>query len=495
MNNLHDNNLFQLIVESSNEGVWVIDKNELTVFVNPKMAEMLEYEPYEMVGKVLFDFMDDEGKEVALKNLSKRKNGIKENHEFLLRTKSGLPLWTEMKSSPIIISDKYQGALAFVSDITDRKRTESEQLEILSNYYSLFEDSPIPIWDEDFSEVKNELDLLKSSGVEDPRLYFSTFPEEMTRIASKLVVNKINMAVVKLNEGSTKEEILANFKSLVTPKSFEYALRQIEAIWNNQQVCEFDAELKTFKDNYRYVHFKWTVVKGHEKDYKRVFLTTTDLTERIKEENLHLQKANREKAVLLKEVHHRVKNNLQIISSLLKLQSYTTDDPKVAEMVEISLSRISSMAKVHELLYKSTEFSKINYHDYLKTLIGSLISTLSEKHQAIELQIDVDGIEFDIDTAIPLGLLINEIITNSIKHAFKEKDSGKIYIQIKALEGNDYTMFIGDNGIGLSAEISEKKDSLGMSLIRSLTEQLSGTLIQETKNQGTHYQINFKALK
>jgi PAS domain S-box-containing protein len=494
LKDLNNNDLYRLIVESSNEGVWVIDKNELTTFVNPKLAEMLGYDASEMIGKVLFDFMDEEGKEITLQNLSKRKKGVKENHEFLLQTKSGAKLWTEMKSSPLMINGLYVGALAFVSDITARKKAEEERKENLSQYYSLFEDSPIPIWDEDFSGVKEELDVLKLQGVSDPRSYFEVHSDELYRVVSRMIVNKINMAVVELNEGVSKEDVLNNFKRLLTKKSFEYALRQIEAIWNNETVCEFDAELKTLKGNKRYVHFKWTVVKGYEDNYKRVYLTTTDLSERIKEENLSLQRSNREKETLLKEVHHRVKNNLQIISSLLKLQSYTTDDPQISHIIEVSLSRISSMAKVHELLYRSTEFSRIDYEDYLDTLISSLISTMSEKEQKIDATIDVADIQFNIDTAIPLGLLINEILTNSMKHAFKGLEKGKIYVKIIQISENEYILFIGDNGIGYNHESSFNNDTLGMSLIQSLTEQISGSLQLLKEQKGTHYKIYFQTV-
>ena len=494
MKDLNHSDLYRLIVESSNEGVWVIDKNELTTFVNPKLAEMLGYEASEMIGKVLFDFMDEEGKEITLQNLSKRKNGLKENHEFKLQTKSGTTLWTEMKSSPLMINGQYEGALAFVSDITERKKAEEERKESLSQYYSLFEDSPVPIWDEDFSGVKEELDILKSNGVSDPRAYFEENPEELYRVVSRMIVNQINMAVVELNEGISKEDVLNNFKRLLTKKSFEYVLRQIEAIWNGETICEFDAELKTLKGNKRYVHFKWRVVKGYEGNYKRVYLTTTDLSERIKEENLSLQRSNREKETLLKEVHHRVKNNLQIISSLLKLQSYTSEDPQIKHIIDVSLSRIGSMAKLHELLYRSTEFSRIDYEDYLETLISSLISTMSEKDQQIHATIEVSEIQFNIDMAIPLGLLINEILTNSMKHAFNGVSLGKIYVKIKETEEDEYTLLIGDDGIGYDHQSSSTNDTLGMSLIQSLTEQISGKLQPLKEKKGTHYRIDFRTI-
>jgi PAS domain S-box-containing protein len=490
--NLNDNALNRLIVESSNEGVWVIDKNEKTIYSNPKLAEMLGISQQELLNKSVNDIIIKS--DISHDKLElKKQNGAPK--DYLIANHANSKFWAQVKVHSIHLNGDFSGAVLLISDVSARKKIESEQMESFNYYYSLFEDSPIPIWDEDFSEVKKALEDLRGEGLENPGAYFTQYPDELGKIASKMIVNEINQAVVVLNEGNSKEDVLSNFKSLVTPKSYEYALRQLEAIWNGETVCEFDAELKTLKGNYRYVHFKWSVLKGHELDYKRIFLTTTDLTERIKEENLNLQEANREKAILLKEVHHRVKNNLQIISSLLKLQSYTTDDPRITEMIEISLSRISSMATVHELLYKSTEFSKINYHEYLNTLISSLISTMADANLQIEHEIDVSALQFNIDTAIPLGLLINEIITNSLKHAFNNRTHGKIYVQIQHEEGINFVLRIGDNGIGSNSLISEKTDSLGMSLIRSLTDQLSGTIQQININSGTHYHINFKAAR
>jgi PAS domain S-box-containing protein len=492
VNNLNDNQLNRLIVESSNEGVWVIDKNQKTIYSNPKLTEMLGVSQQELLNKSVNDFIIESGTSVDKMEL-KQQNGTPK--DYLIANHANSKFWAQVKVHSMHQNGDFSGAVLLISDISARKKIESEQAESFNYYYSLFEDSPIPIWDEDFSEVKKALEDLRLKGVENPRAYFTQYPDELGEIASKMIVNEINQAVVVLNEGSSKEDVLTNFKNLITPKSHEYALRQLEAIWNGETVCEFDAELKTLKGNYRYVHFKWSVLKGHDLDYKRIFLTTTDLTERIKEENLNLQESNREKEILLKEVHHRVKNNLQIISSLLKLQSYTTDDPRITEIIEISLSRISSMAKVHELLYKSTEFSKINYHDYLTTLLESLISTMALSNQRISYSIDVAEIQFTIDTAIPLGLLINECITNSLKHGFHQRDEGEIYIQIKKHNLNEYILFIGDNGIGFNPTQTEKKDTLGLSLIESLTEQLNGRLEHINEQEGTHFKIIFKDLR
>lgn len=148
------------------------------------------------------------------------------------------------------------------------------------------------------------------------------------------------------------------------------------------------------------------------------------------------------------------------------------------------------MATVHELLYRSSEYSQINFKEYLDTLINSMIRTLVSESQHIEVHLDIVELITAIDTAIPLGLLINEILTNSFKHAFQGKQQGKVYVRIKPYEANTLEISVGDDGIGIPDSLaSSTPESLGFSLIQSLTEQLEGEITFQTGNNGTHYTL------
>lgn len=367
--------------------------------------------------------------------------------------------------------------------------------EEIHSYKSLFEDCPVPIWDEDFSLIKKYLDELKSEGVTDFDSFFKSNPKALFECASLLIVNDVNQAVVDLNEADSKEHMLQNFRDLITEKSPDYALEQFIAIANNRTSCEFDAELITFSGVKRHVNLKWTVAKGFESNYKKVFLTTTDVTQRIIAENLLLQNSNKQKELLLKEIHHRVKNNLQIIISLLNLQISSIDDKNIKSIFELSLHRINSMALVHDLLYKSKDFSQINYGKYLETLIHPLIASMNPTSNPIELKMDVQNISLNINTSIPLGLLINEIITNSLKHAFDHDQKGEIYLRLHSVGYPNFRMCIGDNGKGYDPEFNlESANSLGLQLISGLSEQLSGTVERDTSQKGSHYCITFEEL-
>lgn len=487
--------LYKLIIDTANEGIWAIDSSRLTTFVNEKMAGILGYPREEILGRSLMSFMDDEGVALIKENVRRRENNEEALKQFKLIHRDGSPIWVFANVSRIIQDGKDIGALGMLTDITKEYYEHQLQKESYQSYISLFEDSPVPIWYEDFSQIKLELDKLRSSGTKDIRHYFEKNPEEITRVSSFLKVIDINKAVVELNDAESKEQVLMNYKNLLTRRSSEYAVKQFEAIWEGLPNCQFDAELKTFKGNIRYVNFKWNVVKGHEEDYKRVHLTTTDLTERIIDENLTLQNSNREKVILLKEVHHRVKNNLQIVTSLLNLQSGAIEDERTRDLFEMSLSRIQSMATVHELLYRSSNFSKIDYFEYLKTLIHPLIVSMKGVENNIQFELEVAGIELNINTAIPLGLLINEILMNALKHGIVDDAEGQIYVRINTSGDQKYMLSIGDNGKGFSYEQSlEDSDTLGLQLISSLTDQLSGTIVRDSEKAGTHYQISFEEI-
>lgn len=285
----------------------------------------------------------------------------------------------------------------------------------------------------------------------------------------------------------SKEEVLSKIPHLRTKEFPKYIIKQVVALANDERICEFDAILKTVKGNIRHVLFKWTVVKGHEADYSRVYLTTTDLTNRIIEENIQLQQSNKEKEVLLREIHHRVKNNFQIISSLIRLQITNMQDVKLESALRILLNRIYSMSTVHEILYRSDKLELIKLDDYLAHLIRLLIDSLNVSCE-IDVHLGTTSLEIPLDQASPFGLIINELITNSIKHGFSSMTEGRIYIQGKINEHNQIEIEIGDNGSGITTQ-NESFDSLGLNLVESLVEQLNADLLRVEKSPGTHYKL------
>lgn len=211
-----------------------------------------------------------------------------------------------------------------------------------------------------------------------------------------------------------------------------------------------------------------------------------------------LKESMKERDVLLKEVHHRVKNNMQIISSLLSLQSGYVGDEKVKAIFHGSQLRISSMAMVHEMLYRSDDLSGIEVSEYVGTLVPKLICSFKGVKHKIRTELDVPALHMNIDTAVPLGLIINEIVTNSIKHGFEGREEGTIFLSIRKQQENQFVMKIGDNGKGVCPEngLNEKK-TLGFMLIEDLVGQLNGRLVRnsEEEGRGLVYHISFREEK
>ncbi len=215
-----------------------------------------------------------------------------------------------------------------------------------------------------------------------------------------------------------------------------------------------------------------------------------DITE-CKLAEAQIQASLQEKEVLLQEIHHRVKNNLQVISSLLDLQSQQIKEQAMLEVFRESQNRVKSMALVHEKLYQSQDFARINFAEYTQSLISYLLKAYDLNAGQINLEIAIDDITLNIDTAIPCGLIINELVSNAIKYAFPDKISGTIRINMYANIDDELTLVVEDNGVGFPCDWDFKTtQSLGIQLVNVLTKQLRGS-IQLDRSSGSRFRVVF----
>lgn len=230
-----------------------------------------------------------------------------------------------------------------------------------------------------------------------------------------------------------------------------------------------------------------------EGNITEISLVIHDITEKKKAEK-EIIESLKEKEVLLKEIHHRVKNNLQVISSILNLQSSFVKDKKTLEILEESRNRIRSMAIIHENLYQTTNFSSIDFSSYLQNLCSNLISSYHLYRGTVQLHTELQGVELVLDQAIPCGLLVNELITNSLKYAFPGGRSGEISVQLSEKSGL-VNLKIGDDGIGMPEDYDIlNSDTLGLQLVSTLVEQLDGE-IKVDNSKGIKYLITFEKAK
>ncbi|SMO77993.1 PAS domain-containing protein [Gracilimonas mengyeensis] len=242
---------------------------------------------------------------------------------------------------------------------------------------------------------------------------------------------------------------------------------------------------------------KWIRVKSNvelnkEGNPEYVFGVIQDI-DKVKRNELKLEKALDEKTVLLAEVHHRVKNNLAIISGLLELQRMEANDENIHDYFNQSINRISSIAMVHELLYQSEEFSSVDLHSYLQRLIPGIQDTMSSSHKNISINLNIENYQISINQAIPIGLLLNELLTNSFKYAFKNRKKGVINIVLKRFDKNKLRINYSDDGVGFTEHIEfEKPQNLGLTLVHTQLQQLNSDYTVDTEN-GFNLEVIFKA--
>ncbi len=216
-----------------------------------------------------------------------------------------------------------------------------------------------------------------------------------------------------------------------------------------------------------------------------------DISERKKAEERTLD-ALREKDILLREIHHRVKNNMQIISSLLSLQSQKFQGPEVVEAFRESQDRIRSMALVHEKLYQTRDLSRIDFSDYIKSLTSFLFKTYKTDETRIALKLDLDKVFLDINAAVPCGLILNELVLNALKHAFPDERKGKVTVELRESEAGTVRLTVRDDGIGFPEGIDiAQADTMGLQIVSLLTEQLDGR-VEVKRDGGTAFSVSFK---
>lgn len=232
------------------------------------------------------------------------------------------------------------------------------------------------------------------------------------------------------------------------------------------------------------------IILRWNRNLKEEISKRVQIEKQLEDSLLILEKRNEEKKAMLKEIHHRVKNNLQVVNSLLKVQSRKLKNKDTIDMFNQTRNRIVSIALLHEKMYKSDDIHQINVQEYISLLVEDLVNTYAVDKQ-IKLHIDIAPITLMMRTLVPLGLIINEMITNSLKHGFKNCEEGEITVSITHVKGVTYKLIIGDNGIGMK----ETTDSggIGINLIKVFTKQLKGTL-EKLNKPGTVYKLIFEKI-
>jgi len=228
--------------------------------------------------------------------------------------------------------------------------------------------------------------------------------------------------------------------------------------------------------------------------FGRLMSKNNDLVYKSK---IEIAKRNEEKTVMLKEIHHRVKNNLQVVNSLLRIQARGVDDENVKLMFKLTQSRVVAMARLHEKIYNTKDLKYIDVNDHFRLLIRDLIHSYNLDKNIVS-KFDIESIKMSIDTLLPLSLILNELVSNSLKHAFNNVDNGELFVKLKRVDSFEsrYELVVGDNGIGAQdCVLSDVVSSTGVTLIKTFVRQLNGSIESLGEKSGTNFKISFSDIQ
>ena len=450
---------FRTFTEMAPVGVFVTDADGLTTYWNKRLCEIAGMQVVDGLGTGWADGVHPDDRERVFKEwYESAEKRASFSCECRFVDRDGAVTYTIGQAVPLTdASMRVAGYVGTISDVTDLKRAEEALRNRTYFLQKAQEIGQIGTWDLDIK--KNEL----------------LWTDENYRIFGVPIGTKLTYEI---------------FLNCVHPDDREYVNKEWQAALNKKP---YDIEHRLLVDG----KVKWVREKAelhfNEKDEcDRGTGVSQDITLRKHIEE-QLRTSLKEKEILLSEIHHRVKNNMQVISSLLKLQSAQIEDKKYIDMFKDSENRIRSMALVHQTLYQSKDFANVDFDGYVEAITNHLIKNSVTHPDKIKLKREIEDITFGLDHAIPCGLIINELITNSLKYAFPKGREGKINITFRSINSDEIELTVSDDGIGIPEEIDIREtESLGLQLVHILAEdQLEGTL-ELDRDGGTAFRIRFK---
>ena len=298
----------------------------------------------------------------------------------------------------------------------------------------------------------------------------------------------LNKAFENITGHRRADWIGLEFSGLIHPEDLHIAVDRFRSAVSGQALESYEIRFSNNSGGYLYGEVLTTPLNNTDGTME-VLGIVRDVTERRKSEQM-IRDSLKEKEILLKEIHHRVKNNLQIILSLINLQSSDIKDPSIVSSLREIQNRVISMSLIHQSFYQSSNLTDVDFTAYIRKLVDNLFNIFGVSKERVSIKLSSPGYKLSIDMAIPLGLLVNEILSNSLKYAFPEERKGSIHIELSEAKDN-YKLIIGDDGCGIPTDIhTETSSSMGMTLIRMLCEQLDAVLRVNSDN-GTVYELEF----
>ena len=445
---------FRSVFEGMGEGLLITDLRDVVSYANARMATMTGYSRDEMIGRPAYElFLPREDWPALGGHNERRAQGHSDVYETELKRKDGGQFWGLIHATPLRdATGKVVGTIGAQIDITERKWAEAALRESEERFRALIEQAvdAVMVHDETGQMLVANARVCESLGYERAEML------------------KLNVADFEMNFDS--ENVKRNWRNLQSGSSM-----RVDGLHRRKDGTTFPVEV-----NVGLVQF----------DGKRVMLAIARDVTRRKQREAAIAASLHEKEVLLKEIHHRVKNNLQIICSLLNLQADAVADDAARLAFDESRNRVRSMALIHEQLYQTPDLAHIDLGEYLETLVASIKRSAGGNSSHVAFELDCHEVKLDIDRAVPCGLIVNELVTNALKYAFPDRQNGTITLQLRA-ENQAVILTVRDDGIGIVPDFHwEESDSIGLQLVSALTEQLEGNARLDS-DDGTIWTIRF----
>ncbi|HQP49189.1 MAG TPA: PAS domain S-box protein [Spirochaetota bacterium] len=453
---------FRALAESTSTAIMMYQGDRWT-YANPAAERICGYTEEELKQLYFWDFVHPDYRDLVRNTGKGRQEGVNElqRYEFAILTKQGDVRQVELSGTATEFGGKLAGIITVI-DITERKRVEGALKESEERLRALINSTP---------------DII-------------CFKDGDGRIleANESFLKLFDLEAVAY-QGKTDRE-LARSTDDVYGQSLLRGDETDEKAWESGRIYIDEEEIQRIDRTVKVFEVIKVPLFNPDKSRKGLVVLGRDISDRKKAEK-EIKASLWEKETLLKEIHHRVKNNMQVISSLLGLQASKIENEKVSELFNESRYRVRSMALVHEKLYRSEHLSMVNFGEYIEDITKELQRVYEQDSGAITVVTEISNVFLGVDIAIPCGLIINELLSNSMKHAFADGMPGEIYIGFSHQEDGHYRLVIRDNGPGLPPDVDFfNSRSLGLQLVNALTAQLQGQLFHNT-GEGTEVVIVF----
>ncbi|MEN6573135.1 histidine kinase N-terminal 7TM domain-containing protein [Methanobacterium aggregans] len=449
---------YRTIFENTGTAILILESDATISLANAEFQELTGFKIHDVENKMkILDFISEKDKNTVINyhHLRRSPHGLApRNYEFSFKNVEGKIKHALATVSVIADTDK---SVASLMDITELKETERALKESEKKY-------------------REFADML-------PQTVFETNKNGNITFFNEHAFKMFGYSPEDLNNG-------LNILEIINENDRQRSIDKFDKI--SQGDLSGDEYTAKHADGSRFPIILHSTPIYHNRENKGFRGIIVDISE-IKDVEKQLTKSLKEKEVLLQEIHHRVKNNMQIISSFLSLQAGYTESPEAKAVLRDSQNRVKTMAIIHEKLYMVDDFTRLEVSDYLQNMVQSIVNSYSPAPESIELEMSLENVFMNLETALPLGLLVNEMVSNSMKHAFP-RSHGKITMNFRS-NGGKYVLKVKDDGVGFPEDFNPfKSDSLGFQLIKNLVKQIEGSL--EIKNQeGAEFIIEFRELE